>query len=355
MTMLKHLPLFVAPFILFACSEAKFTGTPSSHARNEQTNPADPEANPENPANPTDTPATNPANPADPGTPSTPTTPTTPEVPKTPCSPTEQSIGAEIAFLIDNSNSNAATDCPSSVKVGRFNGVDLYKCQAETNREKAVLAAYDLLSAVAKNEPQNAKARSDLSIASFPTSDDYVSGYQVQAGGWLDSSSETRVEVAKAMLFARTPSGLTPYGAALSGASDLFALAPSDGRAKVAVLVTDGEPTDQDPSGVVAKAEALKQAGVTIVTVFITNSEARVSRETKHTAMLKKIVDSTGGKWFDTEFPTFEAYMTALLGGQNKKSLLEKISAKTVEVDNAAALKDAFLSIIKTQAIACEQ
>ncbi len=364
MMFFKRLPLFVAPFVLFACSEAKFTGTPSAKATQDQPSDTstDPGTNPENPTdgttdptNPTNNP-TDPTNPSNPTDPTNPTTPTTPETPTTPCSPTEQSIGAELAFLIDNSNSNAATDCPSPTKVARVGGVDLYECQGETNREKAVLAAYDLLSAVAKNEPGNAKAKSDLSIASFPTSNDYVNGHQVQAGGWLDSSSAARADVASAMLFARKPSGLTPYGAALEGGSELFAQAASDGRAKVAVLVTDGEPTDQDPSGVLAKAEALKQAGVTIITVFVTNSEARASREAKHTEMLRKIVESTNGDWFDrSEFPKFADYMTALLGSQTKKSLIAKISAKVVEVDNSAALKDAFLSIIKTQVIACEQ
>ncbi len=358
MMFFKRLPLFVAPFVLFACSEAKFTGTPSAKATQDQ--PSDTSTNPgTNPENPTGGPTdpTNPtSNPTDPANPSNPTNPTTQATPTTPCSPTQQSIGAELAFLVDNSNSNAATDCPAPTKIGRVGGVDLYECKGETNREKAVLAAYDLLSAVARNEPGNAKAKSDLAIASFPTSSDYVNGHQIQAGGWLDASTAARADVASAMLFARKPSGLTPYGAALEGGSALFAQAASDGRAKVAVLVTDGEPTDQDPGGVVAKAEALKQAGVTIITVFVTNSEARASREAKHTEMLRKIVESTNGGWYDHgEFPSFADYMTALLGSQSKKSLIAQISAQIVEVDNSAALKDAFLSIIKTQVIACEQ
>ncbi len=363
MTMFKRLPLFVVPFVLFACSEAKFTGTPSAKATQEKqgdsSNPSDPNNptnNPTDPTNPSNNPSdpSNPSNPSDPSNPSNPSDPSSPETPTTPCTPSQQSIGAEIAFLIDNSNSNAATDCPSAKKYSTVNGVDLYECQGETNREKAVLAAYELLSNVAKNEPGNAKAASNLSIASFPTASDYVDGHEVH-GGWLGSSS-AKEAVANAMLFARKPLGLTPYGAALTGGTELFAQAASDGRAKVAVLVTDGEPTDQDPSGVIAKAEALKQAGVTIITVFVTNSEARQSRETKHTEMMKKIVASTNGNWYSAaEFPKFSDYMTALLGAQGKKSLVEKISAKVVEVENSAALKDAFLSIIKTEAIACEQ
>lgn len=362
MKTLNRIPLLIAPFVLFACSEAKFSGNPSSKATQDktteetQTNP--PGTNPEDPTNPStnpEDPGTDPTDPTDPTKPAKPTD--KPETPTTPCKPTQQSIGAELAFLIDNSNSNAATDCPSPKKIGRVNGVDLYECEGMTNREKAVLAAHDWLSAIAKNEPQNAKAKSDLAIASFPTSSDYVNGHALRSE-WLEASADTRQDLASAMLFARKPSGLTPYGAAMTGGSELFAKAASNGRAKVAVLVTDGEPTDQDPSGVIAKAQALKQAGVTIVTVFVTNSEKRESREAKHTAMLKKIdqnhVASGDGHWFDAEFPTFDAYMNALLGAQGKKSVIESISAKIVEVENSAALKDAFVSIIKTQAIGCE-
>ena len=217
----------------------------------------------------------------------------------------------------------------------------------------------DLLSAVAANEPNNAKARSDLSIASFPTAADFVNGFEIQTKDWLSIADESRDQLSAAMQFARKPTGLTPYGAAMTAGNELFSKAASDGRAKVAVLVTDGEPTDQNPNGVVAKAQALSQAGVQVITVFIAGDQARQSREATHTAMLKKIdtssVENGNGHWYDSAYADFSSYMQALLGSSTQKSLVSTISNQVVEVQDSAALKAAFLKIIKTQAISCAQ
>src|SRR5690606_14360241 len=49
------------------------------------------------------------------------------------CDDTEKSIGGHLAFLIDNSNSNAATDCPEKTRIGTHAGTDIYECGAQTN------------------------------------------------------------------------------------------------------------------------------------------------------------------------------------------------------------------------------
>ena len=77
--------------------------------------------------------------------------------PHPPVAPTcsEAPVGADVAFLIDNSSSNEVTDCPRPRATSRIkpNGTAIFSCDAETNREKAVLAGYDLLNEIAMAYP----------------------------------------------------------------------------------------------------------------------------------------------------------------------------------------------------------
>lgn len=262
-------------------------------------------------------------------------------------------------FLIDNSSSNAATDCQNPKKTGALNGTDLYECQRETNREIAVKAVHDLLAGIAAAEPDNAMAKSTLAIGSFPTIADYVSGFQIQAN-WLDVTAATKQQVASAMLFARKPAGLTPYGGAMSAAARSFSAGvPNDERAKVAVLVTDGEPTDANPNAVAAQAAALHAQGIQTITVFYSTSESRAQRAVKHKAMMKGIDDDQlkhgNGHWFNPQtYGDFEGYFRALSGGPGDIGLPLRISAQTVEVKDAAALRETFLKIVQEKVISCQ-
>ncbi len=281
-----------------------------------------------------------------------------PPPPPPQCEPTQQLVGAHVAFMIDNSNSNAATDCPSPTKTGTFQGADLYVCGGETSREKAVLSAFDTLLAVAAKEPANANAISTLAISSFPTTADYVGGWARETQGMLDVLPASRDTVKSAMQFSRKPYGLTPYGAGLAGADAMFQGLADDGKAKVAILVTDGEPTDRDPLAVIDTAAALKARGIDVITVFYTGADARAVRQAKHVAMLRD-VDAANrragkGPWYANSLASLEAYVKALLGDGSQKSLAQAISSGVVEVQDAKALEAAFQAIIRTKAIQCE-
>lgn len=290
------------------------------------------------------------------------------------CKPTQISVGADIAFLIDNSNSNAVTDCPDSKESGTFNGVAVYQCQKETNREIAVKAAYDLLADIAAKESGNPMALSKLAVTSFPSAADYVTGWTDQSKGWIDVNTANRSELDTVMSFSRRPSGLTPYLGAFTGAEQAFDLTTADGRAKVAVLVTDGEPTDSDPSLIEAKAAALRSAGVKVITIYVTGSESRATRLGKHTSMMQNIDQSrfaqNGKHWFAAKYASFTDYMTALVGSGTKPGLVSKITSpsdssckdsavgmcarEVYEVQKSESLREAFLHVINTQAIGCE-
>ena len=82
----------------------------------------------------------------------------------------ENPIGAHIAFIIDNSNSNDYTDCPDAIATGEVvDGVSLKECKSATNREIAVLSSFDLLKTYTEGDViDKALAKSTISIASFP-------------------------------------------------------------------------------------------------------------------------------------------------------------------------------------------
>jgi len=313
-----------------------------------------------------------------------PTTVTTKPIAPTPeCRDGQQRVGAHVAFLVDNSNSNSDTDCPNRRRIGSLNGSDIFECGSATNRETATLAAFDTLArvratAVTPGEEQ-ALATSRMAVASFPATSngrDGTDGWELRTrGGWLNVDDPARrAELGSSMSFTRRPGGMTPYGAAVDAARALFRSVPDDGKAKVAVLVTDGEPTDRDPVAVAEASADLARRGIELVTVFVTRGETRSQRVAKHTEILRTYntnsVNQGRGTWFASRYQSFEAYIANLLGSNGTVSLLDRLTGRvdrscqdttgalcprlTVEVADSAALTSAFERVITTRAISCK-
>lgn len=274
------------------------------------------------------------------------------------CEDEEESIGAHIAFLIDNSNSNAATDCPDRTQIGTHKNVELFECGTITNRERAVEAAYGLLQSVREKEPENLDSLSELAVVSFPTRENFVDGSKRETK-WLAVESTNTETLKSAMQFTKRPYGLTPYGAAFSSASELFGGLENSPRAKVAVLVTDGEPTDKDPQEVKDLAEKLREKGVQLITVFVTGGETRLSRRENHRNMMDVInassLASNNGTWFADHYADLGTYLDALTGnGSDAAGLVDGVSDDVIEVQDSAGLTAVFQNIIRTRAIRCE-
>jgi hypothetical protein len=270
--------------------------------------------------------------------------PEPPPAKEPPASCDEGAIGAQIAFMIDNSTSNEATDCPEARATERRKpgGASVYVCESETHREKAVLAAFDLLAKVASDDAGNGGALSALSLVSFPVTEN--AGFQRQLS-WTPAEGAGRQALAEALRFARSPWGQTPYGEAFQGARELFGEAAADARQKVAILVTDGFPTDGDPNGVAAKADELRAGGVKVITIFVTGSAARAERQDTHRAMLRRFVEGSeraGQSWYDASvYASFDAYVEVILG------LGSRVAAgEVVEVADASALERAVLGVV---------
>lgn len=311
---------------LSACNQASFAGGSPQRAGNGQaTSPA-------------------PGDPAPPGQPSPGQPP--PGRPDSPqCHDQTHSIGVQVAFLIDNSSSNESSDCPDPVASDRRkpNGTPTYVCRKQTHREQAVLSAYDLLASVAAADKDNAPALSSLSVLSFPTTEN--AGFTAQQG-WTAASGDdgNRDELSQGLRFARAPYGQTPYGEAIRGARELFSNAASDERAKVAILVTDGEPTDADPGAVAADAAELKKDGVKIITIYVTGAKERSERQAAH----RRMMQTYGRSWYASHYGGFDEYFAALAG------LGEELSnGSVVEIDDASGLEKAVRGVLG-QAVRCE-
>jgi hypothetical protein len=263
----------------------------------------------------------------------------------------EGAIGAQIAFMIDNSSSNEATDCPEARATGRRKpgGAPVFACEAETHREKAVLSAFDLLARVAADDADERRALSALSLVSFPVTEN--AGFERQLS-WTPAEGSGRRALAEALRFARAPWGQTPYGEAFQGARELFGEASSDERQKVAILVTDGLPTDGRPRAVATMADELRAGGVKVITIFVTGPAARAERQQTHRAMLRRFADASeraGQSWYDSsDYSGFEAYAEAILG------LASQVAAgEVVEVADASALERAVLGVVG-KSLRCE-
>ena len=298
----------------------------------------------------------------------------TSQAPDTPvCAANQKSIGANIAFLVDNSSSNAATDCPGAALARNVNGADMYHCAQETNREKAVLAAYDLLADVSTRDT-SPMAASNIAIVGFPAEGNAVQTVKIATNGWVSSrpASENRAGVQTALQFTRDPFGATPYGTAIAAANGLFNVNSNDGRSRIAVLVTDGEPTDRDPADVAERAKSLRAAGVEVITVFIDNSQNRTQRQAAHAQMLANYEQwSQPNHFYNAQrYQSFDAYLDEILGRNGRVPLVDAVTSQVVptcvdaqgtvcqrwkvEIANSNELANVVKQIIRTRAIKCQ-
>jgi len=261
------------------------------------------------------------------------------------CPEGTERVGANVAFILDNSGSHGKTDCVGSKKTSKADGTVAYSCSEETNREKAVKYAVDILAKVGES---GGKASSFISMASFPNS--AISGYQIGKSGWTEAASSA---LSEDLLVTRKPYGMTPYGEGLEATERLFDLTPDLEKAKIAIFVTDGLPTDKDPIFAMEKAQALKANGVRVISVLVSpnDNDELISNH-------KSFINKIGGEdnpWYSIDYTSSDDYFDYLLGnGDNLKGVLDNMSDQVIYVKEAKQLKDTFESIISEQAISCE-
>ena len=265
--------------------------------------------------------------------------------------------GARIAFVIDNSGSNSSTDCSNRAPTGTTNFFDrLYACSGPTARESAVLDAYDLLAQVASKAPGDPMAESQMAIASFPTAGNQSTGWQQQIG-WRPMLAAARGEIANSLLFTRSPGGLTPYSAAVTAASTLFANVPKDDRQNVVILISDGQATDGNPADVEAKAAALKASGVKVYVIIYGGTLAE--NASSQVELMQRLQNSNKasaqGNWYSSNYASFDDYIKKLVGVNGQGGLAANVAGDghLVELKSANSLSETVRSLVSTQALKC--
>ncbi len=298
------------------------------------------------------------------------------------CKNTETSIGAQVAFLIDNSNSNAETDCPGATAFSSYEAalgrtIERYECKSSTNREQAVKSAYTILrdfsKSASKKEPELSK--SELSISSFPSANDFREGYNIETPNWYATVAETEGNLSNSLAFTRKPLGFTPYGAGLKSAKEMFVKLGDKGKKnRLAVMVTDGEPTDRNPAATIKLADELRSLGVEVVTVFVAGKKTREDRRNEHMAWLRRndtsLTSAGQGTWYDkAQYKNVDEYLRDLMGDVQTASLIQRMTSKRdpncqdqagalcerrlIEVSDSSALKSVLDEIV-SETVRCE-
>ncbi len=294
------------------------------------------------------------------------------------CDEGEAAIGANIAFMIDNSGSTADTDCTDRKDLNPDDPDGFhYTCSQDeddkTNREKAVVEAYKVLKEFAENAVIKDNADSQIAITKFSLdkeTDENDEALQRNpregSKGWFETSADDIKAVEDIMNFTYFPYGNTPYNSAMTAAADVFGTVETESiKNQMAILVTDAEPTDQDPSLAKAKADELKSKGIKVVTVYIQSEADRDKRLSVHKKTLlewdAKFLKEKDRHYYDQKsYDDFDSYFADI------KGLAEEVASKVdplceenckkliVEGATMEGLTEVLTGIVKTHAIKCQ-
>ncbi|MFW7378826.1 MAG: vWA domain-containing protein [Oligoflexus sp.] len=251
------------------------------------------------------------------------------------CQSSEEYVGANFMFMIDNSGSMVEADCPSG---------DAADC-GMTERERALLKAFDILTDATVSSELNEKAISSFSVAKFTPEDRSLSidEFHEPVQLTLETVPENRDELAEVLRFNRRPEGDTPYLNALElGLRIQSTPQINHDLQKVLILVTDGEPTDRQPSMVREKAQEFDGKIVTIrVNYRDLNAEGRRSEHLR-------VMSENYPDWSLDQHPSIDAYVDDLL------SLAGEISQDNViEINSVNDLETKFFEDIIKKTVPC--
>ena len=336
LTLVKPARILVTLALLSACNGGKFSG--GSSKKGSPPGPV-PVVTPTSP--PTATPTIGPSPTTSPGPIPSPT-----PSPIQPCS-VDVPKGAHVMLIIDNSTSTADTDCP-----GRKSSGGRFTCDA-TNREAAGLAIFDRLSKIREAHESDPESLSTVAIANFTPERVGDTRFNLTLEPHEVASAE-RGKVIEALAFTRRPYGDTPYRNAVTAAKELLdqidAQYGQDGKKRIVLLVTDGEPTDSDPAAVKALADQLK-ARAEWITVMLTSGQSRQARLDAHRKIMTNYEQNynNGAGWRASHYATFDAYMIDVF------ALPGQIASRLVEVAAADQLKTVITDEIIKKVIECKK
>lgn len=245
-------------------------------------------------------------------------------------------VGANFVFMVDNSGSMQATDCSTG------NAEDC----GPTEREKAILSAFDVLSKASEASEYSDRSISSISIAQFTPEDLNLSIDQFDTRQLtVTSFPEDRNKLKSALEFTRQPKGDTPYLNALEIANRTIVSGDLlKDKDNIVVLVTDGDATDQNPSLVRETAENL-DARIITIRVSPENWDEQ-TRFNKHLEVISK--NRYYSSWGNTSYESLEDYTKDLM------NLAQDISDQPViEINTAGDLEKSIFEEIITKNVPC--
>ena len=277
--------------------------------------------------------------------------------PKIPC-PKAGRKTSYVAFIVDNSESHWQSDCPGKKDLGKHplgkSETDrVYECVEQTEREKAVSSASDLLASFGT---EDSFGESFVSFAHFPLGN---VGKKESSVKWSDVATEGE-EFKKSLKVLRNPLGVTPYHEGLRSALEMFKAIPqgeeekADDQTKIIIFITDGYPTDRNPKDTMGLAAKLKtEHKVKIFSVMVTQVKDRSKLIERHQETFKQM----GDNHFDTSYSDFEAYFNDLVGDGTAENpgLLHNMSDSVDYVKDSSTITSKIDNITKTKALACQK
>ena len=256
------------------------------------------------------------------------------------CGKADKVTGANFIFLIDNSGSMAETDCSNP----NANGI----CSEATEREKAILASFDRLVEIAEQSGKPEETKSVFTIAKF--SPDVRLGKITDISQPVYAKFETiaseRARLAETLKFTREPKGDTPFEIAVQY-TKRFLDEQQNQKRNVAVLLTDGEPTDTNPDATLKNAGQLPLDRFTIR--INTKGESINERYTSHKSRIERYYTNDQNSW-TSNYEDIESYMNDLM------SLATNFSqSMPIDIQSAKGLETAiFDEVIKTTINPCD-
>lgn len=267
-------------------------------------------------------------------------------------------------------------DCREQDKISTDWNLYTYSNQA-TNMQALQLAVNSFVDSVAeKNAALTDPAdKHRISLVKFASNEyAYETGNEFNDDGYnytqivqeLTYVNEANVDTLKASVNSLTPSGATAVDYGLNRAEAALDLNSTDGRNKIVILFSDGEPTyytdfdNQVASGAIVKANELKKNGVTIYSIAVhaeadptidpTNGRAGNVNKFFHAvssnflnASLTKPNQWSDWTWNMGERNEEDYYKTAANAGELKNIFTEiehDVSTTDVTLDANAVLKD---------------
>ena len=255
------------------------------------------------------------------------------------CGKADKVTGANFIFLIDNSGSMTLTDCLNPNAKGI--------CSEATEREKAILASFDRLVEITEQSENPKEAMSVFTIAKF--SPDVRRGKITDINKPIYAQFETkasqRAKLAETLKFTREPKGDTPFEIAVQY-TKRFLDEQNNQKRNVAVLVTDGEPTDTNPDVTLKNASQLPLDRFTIR--INTKGDSINERYTSHKSIIEKYYTNDQNGW-TTNYEDIESYMNDLM------SLATNFSqSMPIDIKSAKGLETAiFDEVIRTTINSC--